>query len=81
MAEGAVTLTDASSFLAGDFADGREILYLPNTKQRDGLAELASVLARDADLQKMADGAAAVYAEKHTWKERVRLLHQAMIDA
>jgi hypothetical protein len=38
MAEGAVALTDPSSFLAGDFTEGREILYLPKAKRRDGLA-------------------------------------------
>lgn len=76
MAEGAVLLTDRSSFVAGDFRDREEILFLPKQRLEPGaLDHLSGFLDRPAALQRIADAAAPRYAAAHTWKHRIELVH------
>jgi Glycosyl transferases group 1 len=77
MAEGAVVLTDPSEFIAGDFSDGRDILFLP-ARDLNALAAVRSYLDAPDRLQALADEARAIYAARHTWQTRAQLLHRAM---
>ena len=79
MAEGALVLTDRSVFMQQDFADGENILFLP--QKRLAKADLAplSALARDpATLARMTESAAARYRERHSWTKRAPFLIEAM---
>jgi hypothetical protein len=75
MAEGAVVMTDPSLYVARDFRDGAEILYLPKRQvARPDLAPVRGLLDDDARLQSIADAAAPIYARDHTWKQRIPTL-------
>jgi hypothetical protein len=76
MAQGAVLLTDRSSFVARDFRDREEILLLPKERIAPGaLDDLRGLLDDAAGLQRIAGGAAVKYAAGHTWKQRITLVH------
>lgn len=79
MAEGAAILTDRSAYMEKDFAHGAEILYLPLGAVLPGeLDDVPRLLADPAALQRTVDAASAIYRQKHTWKQRVRTIHDAI---
>jgi hypothetical protein len=80
MAQGTVLLADRSAFLEQDFADRRDILYLPKGKPT-GLAELRGMLEAPAVLQEIAERAALTYRLKHCWKDRVGIIADALFGA
>jgi hypothetical protein len=82
MAEGAVILTDRTSLLEQDFADGESIFYLPQrcVEPRD-MGFLADLVRDPARLQAMADNARERYRAKHVWKKRVEPMWQALSSA
>jgi hypothetical protein len=75
MAARSVVLTGRSDFLGAEFADGRDILFLPSSDLAGGeLDELRSMVERPAQLQRIADSAATRYAARHTWKQRIEIV-------
>ncbi|HEY3917803.1 MAG TPA: glycosyltransferase [Stellaceae bacterium] len=79
MAEGALVLTDSSVFVKQDFADGENILYLPQKHlEKSDLESLTSLAHDDAELARMTDSASARYRERHSWEKRAPYLVEAM---
>jgi hypothetical protein len=79
MAEGALVLTDNSAFMKQDFADGENILYLPQKRiEKNDLAPLTALARDHATLARMTEGASIHYRERHTWKKRAPFLVEAM---
>jgi len=75
MAESSVVLTDCSSYMAADFVDGREILYLPEGRNLTGqLDYLPDLINSPQRLEEIASAALPIYAAKHCWKARVQSL-------
>jgi hypothetical protein len=82
MAEGAALLADHSHFVARDFRDGHEILCLPRKPiGRGELDHLRGLIEEPRRLQRIAEAAAPIYAAKHRWKERARLIDAAINGA
>ena len=81
MAQGTVLLTDRSSFMERDFADRRDILYLPKRNPAGELAELRALIEAPAALQEIAARAALTYRAKHRWKDRVAIIADAVSGA
>lgn len=73
MSNGALCLTDVSSFVAADFAHGREIWTIPAH-----LGELDSILAAALDdleaSQNMVARAQEIYLRHHSWEDRAQRL-------
>ena len=60
-------------FVRSCFEDGKHILFLP--RHAGDLGDLiSSHLDRPRDLQAMADSALRLYAENHTWRQRVKTI-------
>jgi hypothetical protein len=79
MAENALVLTDQSTFVGRDFADGDSIRYLPlGPISAEHLADLRGLCADHAALQARVDRAREIYRHRHTWKQRSRLILEAM---
>ncbi|OHC76217.1 MAG: hypothetical protein A3G18_11015 [Rhodospirillales bacterium RIFCSPLOWO2_12_FULL_58_28] len=77
MANGAVILTNYSHFLAETFTDGENICFLPGDIDR--LAAGVSELLKDhKKADEMAGAAMPVYIKSHTWKERVKIIDDAL---
>jgi len=82
MAQGTNLLCDRSSFMERDFADRRDILYLP--KRPLGAADLDDLrgwLETPSRLQEMAERASLIYRRKHRWKDRVSIILDAVSGA
>lgn len=73
MAAGAAVLTDRGAFVAADFADRHSILFWPKPA-----AAVADLLGDTGRLQAIADAARPIYAARHTWRSRARLLDLAL---
>ena len=73
MAGGCATLTNESVFVRSCFEDGKHILFLP--RHAGDLGDLiSSHLDRPRDLQAMADSALRLFADNHTWRQRVKTI-------
>jgi hypothetical protein len=79
MAEGAVLLTDRSSYLDGQFEHDSEILYLPPGRIAPGDLDYLGDLAGDCTrLDEIAGRSALLYREHHTWKQRATIIDEAI---
>ena len=72
LAEGALPLTDPSTYVARDFAEDETMLYLPAGGGIGDLPErLADLLSHPGRLDRNVEGARAIYAARHTWRRRI----------
>jgi len=79
IAEGAVLLTDPSTYLDEQFEQGREMLYLPPGDIRSGDLDYLADLVRDRHrLDDIANRAAAIYRRDHTWTRRAAWIDEAI---
>ena len=77
MAKGCAIATDFSHFVAEDFIAGESILFWPE-KGRE-ISEMVAAAVADPDrLREMAAAAGSVYAAKHTWRKRVRIIDEVL---
>ena len=77
MACGAAVCTDYSSFVEETMTYGREILSLEDAMASQG-GSLAEKLAGTTGVLGTAHAARHVYAASHTWRQRARVIHEAM---
>jgi hypothetical protein len=79
MAEGAAILTDRSTYMETDFTHDTDILYLPlGAVSPRELADVSRLLDDTAALQRTVDAASVIYRQKHTWKQRIWTIHNAV---
>ena len=79
MAEGAVLLSDPSTYLEEQFQHRCEMLYLPAGDIRPGDLDYLTDLVRDCRrLDDIADRAAAIYRRDHTWIQRAAWIDEAI---
>jgi hypothetical protein len=79
MAEGAALLTDRSNYVERDFAHEAGILYLPRGAVGKGdLDWLKGLVERRTAIGKITEAARAIYQRKHTWKQRIWTIQDAM---
>ena len=77
MACGAAICTDHSSFVAETLTYGKEVLDLEEAIASGG-ANLAELLAAGTGVLDAAHAARPIYAAHHTWRQRARIIHEAM---
>jgi glycosyltransferase involved in cell wall biosynthesis len=77
MAKGCAIATDFSRFMAEDFSAGESILFWPEDARE--IAEMVTAAVADPDrLREITAAAGSVYAAKHTWRKRVRIIDEAL---
>ena len=77
MANGAVIVTDPSSYVAEDFTYGRHLLDIGVAGQDHGQG-LRDLLEQPRALQDMADAARPIYQRRHTWYQRADFIYSCM---
>jgi len=77
MLNGAVVVSEYSTYLAEEFADGQDLFLFDWRHIREQLQVIPKLLRDDGLREKIAAGAYAKAAQRHTWQQRAKRLLEA----